>query len=65
MNKPSIFDEQYRVVSVAEDAIVIEGVLTGNVLTIVKPASNNPIVTDDFPPGKLIALSDPSHEPQN
>ena len=63
--KTSIFDEQYRVVAIEEDRLTIRGVLTGNVLTIINPKSQTPLTQEDYPPGKLIALSDPSATPLN
>jgi hypothetical protein len=56
----SIFDEQYRVVAIESDRLVVRGILTGEVLTIVNPEPATPLSQKDFPPGKLIALSDPS-----
>lgn len=56
----SIFDEQYRVVGIEDGCLVIQGVVTGNVLTIVQPESDEPLTDQHFPLGKLIALSDPS-----
>jgi hypothetical protein len=59
----SIFDEQYRVVSIDSDRLIVRGILTGEVLTIVNPIPATPLSLKDFPPGKLIALSDPSLMP--
>lgn len=54
-----IFDEQYRVVAVDSQHLVIRGVRTGEVLIInADPAV--PLEQADYPLGKLIALSDPS-----
>lgn len=61
----SIFDEQYRVVAVQADRLVVRGILSGEVLTIVNPEPDTPLSRDDFPPGKLIALTDPSTAPLN
>jgi hypothetical protein len=61
----SIFDEQYRVVAIESDRLVVRGILSGEVLTIINPASENPLNQKDFPPGKLIELSDPSTVPVN
>lgn len=58
--KFSIFDEKYRVVAIDGDRLVIRGVSTGDILTIVNPEPATPLTHADFPPGKLIALSDPS-----
>ena len=61
----SIFDEQYRVVAIESDRLVVRGILSGEVLTIVNPEPESPLNQNDFPPGKLIALSDPSAVPLN
>jgi hypothetical protein len=57
-----IFDEQYRVVAVESQSLTIRGERTGKVLTI---STATPFRVADYPPGKLIALSDPSHGPAN
>jgi hypothetical protein len=61
----SIFDEQYRVVAIEGDCLVIRGILSGDVLTIVNPEPETPLTPEDYPPGKLIALTDPSAAPLN
>ena len=61
----SIFDEQYRVVAIESDRLVVRGILSGEVLTIMNPEPGSPLNQQDFPPGKLIALSDPSAVPLN
>jgi hypothetical protein len=61
----SIFDEQYRVVAIESDRLVVRGVHSGEVLTIVNPEPSSPLSKEDFPLGKLIALSDPSAVPIN
>jgi hypothetical protein len=61
----SIFDERYRVVSIQADRLVIKGILSGHVLTIVNPEPETPLTREDYPVGKLIALSDPSAAPLN
>jgi hypothetical protein len=35
------------------------------VLTIINPDPNTPLTPTDYPPGKLIALTDPSDSPPN
>jgi hypothetical protein len=55
-----LFDEKYRVIAVEEQSLTIRGVESGKVLTIVNPDPASPLTADDYPPGKLIALSDPS-----
>lgn len=61
----SIFDEQYRVVAIEPDRLVIRGVLSGHVLTIINPEPETPLDPEDYPLGKLIALTDPSANPLN
>ncbi|MGB8007925.1 MAG: hypothetical protein WCF48_12415 [Terriglobales bacterium] len=59
----SIFDEQYRVIAIEGDLLLIRGVITGTVLTIVNPEPETRPTLADYPLGKLIALSDPSDTP--
>jgi hypothetical protein len=61
----SIFDEKYRVVAIEADRLVIRGIRSGHVLTIVNPEPDTPLSQQDYPLGKLIALSDPSASPLN
>ncbi len=61
----SIFREKYRVVSVESDRLLVRGVLSGEILTIINPVPGRPLTQEEYPPGKLIALSDPSTEPLN
>jgi len=56
----AIFEEKYRVVTVESQRLVIRGIESGKVLTIVNPEPGVPLTEADFPPGKLIALTDPS-----
>jgi hypothetical protein len=65
MGKREIFDEKYRVVGVEWDRLLLRGVLSGDVLTIVNSEPEFPLTPEDFPLGKLIALSDPSSAPLN
>jgi hypothetical protein len=59
----SIFEERYRVVAVKSDRLLIRGVLSGEMLTIINPEPETPLNQEDYPPGKLIALDDPSTAP--
>ena len=61
----SIFDEQYRVVAVEGDRLIIRGTMSGAVLAIVNPEAASPLTPEDYPLGKLIALTDPSADPPN
>jgi hypothetical protein len=56
----SIFDEKYRVVGVEDDRLMVRGVHTGDVLTIINPDPEIPLSQQEYPVGKLIALTDPS-----
>ena len=61
----SIFEEQYRVVAVESDRLLVRGVRSGDVLTIINPEPQTPLSEEDYPPGRLIALTDPSIVPLN
>jgi hypothetical protein len=61
----SIFEQQYRVVAVEGDRLLVRGVLSGEVLTIINPEPETPLTSEEYPPGKLIALTDPSTLPLN
>ena len=65
MGKKLIFDEKYRVVGVKADRLLLRGVRSGDVLTVVNPESATPLTQEEYPVGKLIALSDPSAAPLN
>lgn len=58
--KREIFDEQYRVLAVESQSLTIQGVRSGEVLTIVNqtPVALTPA---EYPPGKLIELKDPTN----
>ena len=60
----SVFDEKYRVVAVESHRLVIRGVLSGKVL-VINAAPETPLTQEDYPLGKLIALTDPSTTPLN
>jgi hypothetical protein len=63
-SEKSIFDQQYRVLAVEGHRLLIRGVLSGEVLTITN-TEPVPLTQEDYPPGKLIALTDPSTAPLN
>jgi hypothetical protein len=56
----ALFSERYRVVEVESQRLTIRGVRSGKVLTITNPNPEIPLSAEDYPVGKLIALSDPS-----
>lgn len=53
----TIFDEEYKVVAVESQRLVIRGVLTGNVLVI---NTEPDFPSEAFPVGQLITSSDPA-----
>jgi len=55
----TIFDEQYRVVAVESQRLVVRGILSGNVL-IINTDPEFPLSGEAFRLGQLISLSDPS-----
>jgi hypothetical protein len=63
--KRGIFDEEYRVVGVEAGKLTIQGVNSGEILTIVNHNPEVPLSATDYPPGRLIALSDPMRAPVN
>lgn len=63
--KGDVFDEKYRVISVESQCLTIRGVRSGKILTIVNPDPETPLSAAEYPPGKLIKLSDPSAAPLN
>jgi len=59
--KKELFEEEYRVVAVESQSLTIQGLRSGQVLTIINQTPEAPLTEVDFPPGKLITLSDPSN----
>lgn len=55
-----IFDEDYRVLAVESQRLTIQGVRSGEVLTIVTQNPEAPLSAAEYRPGQLITLSDPS-----
>jgi len=55
-----IFDEKYRVVGIERDRLLVRGVHSGDVLTIMNSEPETPLTAEEYPLGKLIALTDPS-----
>ena len=56
MDNNAIFDERYRVIAIDEQNLILRGIRSGDVLTIVNADPENPLTAEDYPPGKLIAL---------
>jgi len=65
MGKKLIFDEKYRVVGVERDRLMLRGVRSGDVVTVMNPEPEMPLTQEEYPVGKLIALTDPSGAPAN
>jgi hypothetical protein len=61
----SVFDEKYRVVRVEGDRLLLRGVLSGAVVTVLNSEPEVPLTQEEYPVGKLIALTDPSGAPLN
>ncbi len=59
----SIFDEKYRVVGIEGDRLHLRGVHSGAVLTILNSEPEIPLTQEEYPIGKLIALTDPAGAP--
>jgi hypothetical protein len=60
MKETGIFEERYRVVAVDDQSLVLRGIHSGEVLTILNADGAIPLTEEDYPVGKLIALDDPS-----
>ena len=60
MGRQLIFDEKYRVVGLECDRLVLRGVRSGDVLTVLNSEPAIPLTLEQYPLGKLIALTDPS-----
>ena len=60
MKEPAIFTERYRVVAVDAHSLVLKGVRSGEVVTIQNADPTTPFTQQDYPPGKLIAITDPA-----
>jgi hypothetical protein len=60
MGRNLIFDEKYRVVGLERDRLTLRGVHSGDVLTILNSEPEIPLTLEEYPLGKLIALTDPS-----
>jgi hypothetical protein len=60
MDNQAIFGEKYRVIAIDDQNLVLQGIRTGDVLTIKNADPQNPLTKEDYPPGKIIVLNDPS-----
>src|SRR5205814_4833011 len=55
----------YVMVAVEAERLIIKGIVTGTVLTIINSDPATPLTAEQYPLGKLIALSDPSASAPN
>ena len=60
-----IFDEEYRVLAVESQRLTIQGVRSGEVLTITTENPDAPLTAAEYPPGQLLSLRDPSNRLPN
>jgi len=65
MEETAIFDQRYRVIAVDPEGLLLRGESSGDVLRITNADSETPLTEEDYPLGKLIALTDPSTEVPN
>jgi hypothetical protein len=65
MGKTLIFDEKYRVVGIERDRLLLRGVQSGDVVTVLNSQPGVPLTQEEYPVGKLVALTDPSSAPLN
>ena len=65
MDETPIFEDRYRVIAVEDQSLTLRSVRSGDMLTIMNADPENPFTVQDYPPGKLIALNDPSTDPGN
>ena len=61
----AIFDETYRVVGVDSQRLILRGLDSGEVLTVINADPETPITEEDYPLGKIIRLTDPSTKVPN
>jgi hypothetical protein len=55
----TIFHEEYKVIAVESQRLVVRGVLSGKVL-VIKTVPEFPLTEEGFRVGQLIVLSDPA-----
>ena len=65
MSEREIFGEKYRVIAVEAQSLLLQGVHSGELLKIQNADSAHPLTEQDYPVGKLIALSNPSTDVKN
>jgi hypothetical protein len=65
MSEREIFEEEYRVVAVEPQSLTLQGVRSGEVLRIKNADAGHLLTEEEYPVGKLIALSNPSTDMKN
>ncbi len=65
MSESEIFSEKYRVIGLEEQSLILQGVRSGEVLKIKNADAAHPLTEEEYPVGKLIALSNPSTDLKN
>ena len=61
----SIFDEQCRVIAIESGRLLVRGIRSGDVLIIINTEPETPRTQEHYPPGKLVALTEPLTAPLN
>jgi hypothetical protein len=61
----AIFDETYRVIGVESERLILRGLDSGEVLTVINADHETPITEEDYPLGRIIRLTDPSTQALN
>jgi hypothetical protein len=61
----AIFDEKYRVVGVESQRLILRGLNSGEVVTVINADPETPITEKDYPLGRIIRLTDPSGKAPN
>jgi hypothetical protein len=65
MEVTAMFDENYRVIAIDDQSLILRGIRSGEVVRIVNADPEHPLTEEEYPPGKLVALNDPSADAQN
>jgi hypothetical protein len=60
MENSATFHESYRVIAVDPQSLILRGTRTGEVVTIKNADPATPLSQEDYPVGKLIALTVPA-----
>ena len=60
-----IFGETFRVVGVESQRLILRGLRSGDMLTIMNADPETPLTEEDYPLGEVISLTDLSNEAQH